>query len=211
MAAGAVVALAGLVKAPALGALPFLALLVPGLLPRLRAATALAAGALVTAVAVTALSGLGWGWIGALDAGRARASLFSPTTGLGAALEQLGLVDADAVLAAGVVLALVIATVLLVFTARGPASARRCVQGLGLALLAVVVLSPTVLPWYLLWAVVPLAAVAGPRAAAALGGACALLSLTTWPSGRSVVRPPLYGLPLALAALAGWAGARRDR
>jgi alpha-1,6-mannosyltransferase len=53
LAAGALVALAGLVKAPAFGALPFLALAVPGLRERLRAVAALALGAVTAAVAAT--------------------------------------------------------------------------------------------------------------------------------------------------------------
>lgn len=216
-AAGGLIALAGLVKAPAFGALPFLALAVPGVRAQLRTGAALAAGAIAAAVLTHLVTGLGPGWLGALEAGRARLSLFSPTTGLGTAVgslaEAAGLVeDADpvreAVLAAGVVTALVLAALLLLRAARcpGPVTA---VQGLGLALLAVVVLSPTVLPWYLLWAVVPLAAVVGPRAAAALGALSAVLCLLTWPSGRSVVRPPLYGLPLLIALVAA-AGAHQQ-
>jgi alpha-1,6-mannosyltransferase len=161
------------------------------------------------AVAATVLSGLGFGWLGTLGAGRARLSLFSPTTGLGTALGALGeaanLTDdgaavRDGVLAGGVVVALLLVAALLWRTARGPASARTCVQGFGLALLVVVVLSPTVLPWYVLWAVVPLAAAVGTRAASALGAACAVLCFTTWPGGRVVIRPPLYGVSLLLAA-----------
>ena len=217
LAAGALVALAGLVKAPALGALPFLALAVPGLHDRLRAAAALVVGAVAAAVVATVLSGLGFGWLGTLGAGRARLSLFSPTTGLGTALgalgEAAGLTDdgdavRDAVLVVGVVVALLLAAVLLWRTARGPASARACVQGLGLALLAVVVLSPTVLPWYVLWAVVPLAAAVGPTAATALGAGCAVLGFTTWPSGRVGFRPPLYGVSLLLAAAGAAVAAR---
>jgi hypothetical protein len=98
---------------------------------------------------------------------------------------------------------------LLVRTARGPAGPRHALQGLGLALLAVVLLSPTVLPWYVLWAVVPLAAAAGARTAAALGAGCAVLCLTTWPSGRSVVRPPLHGVPTLVATAVAVAVGRR--
>jgi hypothetical protein len=217
LAAGALVALAGLVKAPAFGALPFLALAVPGLRAQVRAGAALLVGALVTGVLVHLASGLGPGWIGSLQAGRARLSLFSPTTGLGTALgtlaETAGAIDdrsrvREGVLAAGLVVALALAALLLMRAARrpGPAAA---VRGLGLALLGVVLLSPTVLPWYVLWAVVPLAAVARPRAAAALAALCLVLCVTTWPSGRSVVRPPLYGVPLLTAVMVAAVVARR--
>lgn len=206
VAAGAVVALAGLVKAPALAALPFLVLAVPGVRARVRAGVALAAGAVATAIAVTLASGLGWGWLSTLTTGRERLSLFSPTTGLGVAvgqvLEAVGAVDdaadaREAVLAIGVLAALAVSAGLLLRVPRLGA-----VQALGLALLVVVVLSPTVQAWYVLWGVVLLAAVVGPRTAAALGAACLVLCLTVWPGGRSVVRPPLYGVPLVAAAVA---------
>lgn len=217
LAAGALVALAGLVKAPALGALPFLALAVPGVRQRLRAGALLTLGAAGAAVAVSAGTGLGWGWLGTIDSGRARLSLFSPATGVGTVAgelaDALGLAEVavarDAVLTGAVALALLLVAGLWVRTARGPASARRSVQGMGLALLIVVVLSPTVLPWYVLWAVVPLAACTGRRAADAMGAACGVLCLTTWPSGRSVVRPPLYGLPLVIAAGGAFVAWRR--
>ena len=73
------------------------------------------------------------------------------------------------------------------------------VLALGLALLGVGVLLPVVQPWYLLWGVCVLAARAGPRGAAALGAASLVLCLAIAPSGRHVVRPPLYGLPTVLA------------
>lgn len=201
-AAGALVALAGLVKAPALAALPFLVAAQAGWPARLRAGAAAALGAAATAVAVTLATGLGWGWLGTLEAGRARLSLFSPTTGLGT---LLGGGDVrEAVLAAGVVVALVVAAGLLVVTPRLGA-----VRALGLALLAVVALSPTVLPWYVLWGVVPLAAAVGPRAAAGLGAATLVLAVMVQPAGRVLVRPPLYGVPLLLAVAVGILVTRR--
>jgi hypothetical protein len=195
-AAGALVALAGLVKAPGFAALPFLLMGVAGWPARWRAAAAALAGAGTTAVVVGAVSGLGWGWVGALDAGRARLSLFSPTTGLGTALG--GGQVREAVLLAGLAVAVLLGGALLVLAPR-----LGTVRALGLALLAVVVLSPTVLPWYALWAVVPLAAAVGPAQAAGLGAACATLSLLVQPSGRVLLRPPLYGVPLLLAIAVG--------
>jgi alpha-1,6-mannosyltransferase len=214
-AGGAVVAVAALVKAPALAALPVVVLAVPGVRGRVRAAGLAGAGAAGAAVAVTAASGLGWGWTGTLDTGRSLLSLFSPVTGLatlaGRAAELLGLAGStDAVRAplldAAAPFAVLVGGALLLLTPRlGP------LRALGLALLAVVALSPTVLPWYLLWGVAPLAAVAGRRTAAALAAACLVLCVTTWPDGRSLVRPPLYGVPLAVAAAAAVVAARRER
>jgi alpha-1,6-mannosyltransferase len=158
-----------------------------------RAAAVVLPTAALTAVLVTTTTGLGWGWAGALDTGTARLSLLSVTTGLGlllpggaAALELLWTVGA--LLGAGV------AADLLRRTPRlgAPLAA-------GLALLAVAVLLPVVQPWYLLWGVLPLAGSAGPRLSAAVGAFCLVLCLVVGPSGRHVVRPPLYGLPTVLA------------
>ncbi|MDP9466374.1 MAG: hypothetical protein M3P31_03915, partial [Actinomycetota bacterium] len=52
---------------------------------------------------------------------------------------------------------------------------------------------------YVLWGVLPLAAAAGARLTTAVGALCLVLCVLVWPSGRSVVRPPLYGLPTLLA------------
>jgi alpha-1,6-mannosyltransferase len=212
-AAGALVAVAGLVKAPALAALPVLVLAVPGLRGRARAAALVGAGAAAAAVGTAAGTGLGWGWVGTLDTGRTLLSLFSPVTGLatlaGRAADLAGLTTSTDVLRvplldAAALAAVTAGGVLLLLTRRlGP------VRAVGLALLAVVALSPTVLPWYLLWGVLPLAAVAGRRLALGLGAACLVLCLATWPDGRSVARPPLYGLPLAAAAAVGVVAARR--
>jgi hypothetical protein len=196
--AAVLVTLAALVKVPALAGLAFLPLLTDR---RLRAAVVVPAVALATAVAVTLATGLGWGWLDTLDTGRARLSLLSPLTGLGTALGAL-----DAVLTAGVVAAAVLCLVLL-----GAAVAGRLdpLLALGLALLGVGLLLPVVQPWYLLWGVCVLAARVDARAAAALGAACLVLSFALAPSGRHVVRPPLYGVPTLLAAAAAaavWRG-----
>ena len=192
-----------LVKLPALAALGFLVMARPGWPARVRAGL-VAAGACGVTAAVRSLD-LGWGWLGTLDTGRARPSLFSPMTGLGVLLPG-GDATLDAVLVVGL---LVAAGVVAALLWRTPARGR--VGAGGLALLAVAVLLPVVQPWYVLWGVLPLAAVARPRLAAGLGAGCLVLALMVWPSGRSVVRPPLYGVPTLLAAIAAglaWRGYR---
>jgi hypothetical protein len=88
---------------------------------------------------------------------------------------------------------------------------RTCaVRALGLSLLAHVVLGPVVQPWYLLWALVPLAAVAGERLAVGLAVSSAVLCLLILPGGRHLIRPPLYGLPTVLVIAAGYAASRSD-
>jgi alpha-1,6-mannosyltransferase len=196
--AAVLVTLAALVKVPALAGLAYLPLLTTR---RVRAAGVVPAVAAVTAVAVSAGTGLGWGWLGTLDTGRARLSLLSPLTGLGTAVGAL-----DAVLLVGAVGAAVLSAVLLVLAVVGRLDP---LLALGLTLLGVSVLLPVVQPWYLLWGVCVLAASVGPRAAAALGAASLVLCLAIAPSGRHVVRPPLYGLPTLLAAavaVAVWRG-----
>lgn len=192
--AAVLVVLGALVKLPALAALPFLVVAAP------RRVLLVAVPSAVTAVVVSYGTGLGWGWLTTLDAGRARLSLFSPTTGLGTLLGQL-----EPVLALGLVAGAVVAAVLLW---RAPSLGP--VRALGLALLAVALLLPVVQPWYVLWGLLPLAAVAGPRLAAALGAGCLVLALLVLPSGRNVIRPPLYGVPTLLAVAAAVLVLRRD-
>ncbi|MBC7374007.1 MAG: polyprenol phosphomannose-dependent alpha 1,6 mannosyltransferase MptB, partial [Frankiales bacterium] len=203
LAIGAALVTGGaLIKVPAVAALAFLPLLAASNLPgRLRASAVVGLSAVATAVIVTLVSGLGWGWLGSLDAGRARLALFSPLTGLGVLVGQV-----DAVLAGGLVVAAVVGLGLLLAADRlGPL--RAC----GLLLLSVSLLLPVVQPWYVLWGVVLLGACSSARGAAGLGAACLVLTLLVQPSGRSVVRPPLYGVPMALAAVAGCLVARRHR
>jgi alpha-1,6-mannosyltransferase len=176
--------------------LGFLVMAVPGWRARGRAALVVGGTALVTAVLVSVGTGLGWGWLTTLDAGRARLSLFSATTGLGVLLPG-GDPVLKVVLALGLLAGAAVAGVLLWRTPTlGPARAA------GFALLAVALLLPVVQPWYVLWGVLPLAAVAGRRLAPALGALCLVLALLVWPSGRNVIRPPLYGVPSLLAVAA---------
>lgn len=192
--AAVLITAAALVKLPALAALGFVVMARPSWPARVRAG---AVATVVCALTASLLSlDLGWGWLSTLDTGRARLSLFSPMTGLGVLLPG-GSATLDAVLLVGLLLAAGLAAGLLWRTpSLGP------VRAAGLALLAVAVLLPVVQPWYVLWGVLPLAAVAGPRLAAGLGAGCLVLALLVWPSGRSVVRPPLYGVPTLLAAAA---------
>lgn len=195
--AAVLITLGALVKLPAIAALGFVAVAAPGGWGgRARAALVAGACAAATAVVVSLGTGLGWGWLTTLDAGRARLSLLSVTTGLGTALPG-GDTALDAMHLLGLLTGAVLAAALLWRTPRlGPA------RGAGLALLAVALLLPVVQPWYVLWGLLPLAAAVTRREAAALGAFCLVLALLVWPSGRHVVRPPLYGVPVLLAGAA---------
>jgi alpha-1,6-mannosyltransferase len=204
MLAAFAVTVAALVKLPAAAAFGFLPMLMPTWPQRIRAGVVVALTAAAAAVPLTLATGLGWGWLHTLDAGSARLSIFSPVTGLGRGLGSLltdiGLVDTPLVVtrlvfAGGLALAGVIALYLLLRShSLGPTRA------LGLTMVAVVALSPTVQPWYLVWGLVLLAAVIGQRAELALGALSVALCLSIFPDGRSLVRPPLYGGPVAAAA-----------
>ena len=200
-----IVSTAALVKVPAAAGLAFLPLTVlGGWRPRLRAAALVGATAAVTTVVLTDASGLGWGWLHTLDVGSSRLSVFSPVTGAGVLVGNLltraGLVDSPGTvlrlfLTAGMVLAGGTAVVLLLRARTiGP------LRALGLTLIAVVALAPVVQPWYLLWGLVLLAAVGGQQVVVALGALSVALCLAVLPNGRSLVRPPLYGLPVLAAA-----------
>jgi alpha-1,6-mannosyltransferase len=119
------------------------------------------------AVAVTALigwaSGLGFGWLFTLGTANVVRSWMSPPTLIALGTGQVGILlglgdHTTAVLgltrAIGVIVIAVIVTWLLLAVMRGRLHP---VGGLGVALGATVLLFPVVQPWYLLWAIIPLA------------------------------------------------------
>ncbi|MDQ1653484.1 MAG: hypothetical protein QOI35_2684 [Cryptosporangiaceae bacterium] len=196
--AAAFVALAAAVKAPALVALPFVALLWAGA-PRLRsvvrAAAATGAVALAVFALVTVATGLGTGWIGAaLATPGASVQWTSLPTGLGIAAGWLtGPSGADTAIAVartvGTVLTGVAVAGLIWRAWRRSGDTRAVVLAAGGALLAVVVLAPAFHPWYLLWAALPLAAsVTDPRAWRALAAASAALCFLVLPGGFNLAR-----------------------
>ena len=220
-----VVAVAVLLKASAVVALPFL---VPaarrrfgGRRPLLRAAIAAGLVAAVTMTAITSLMDAWYGWVAALgDTARVRNGL-SLTTDLGVAVDRLlqavgWQVDVDPVAVARA-LGLAAAAVLLPLIA--VRTVHRPLHGLGLALVAVVLLGPVVHPWYLLWGVVPLAATArGRRLVWGLAVLSAGLAFYPVPSGGGLT-PQLWegllgvlgGLLLAaVALLVGGSGSTPD-
>lgn len=160
------VTLAGAVKAPALLALPFVALAWAGVgaswARRVRAWVVAAALALTTFGALNLLLGLNFGWVSALQTPAAVRTLLSPMTALGMLAgklgEYLGLgyhVDGTVAVFRTVGEVLTVAVIgWLVLTS----DRRSIARGLGLALLVVVVLGPVLQPWYLLWGFTILAA-----------------------------------------------------
>ena len=109
-------------------------------------------------------SGLGFGWIFTLGTANVVRSWMSPPTLLALGTGQVGILlglgdHTTAVLsltrAMGVLIITITVTWLLLAVLRGRLHP---VGGLGVALGATVLLFPVVQPWYLLWAVIPLAA-----------------------------------------------------
>jgi len=166
----ALCALAGGVKAPALLAVVFLGWnwWPRGGIPRRAAGVLAGTGiAIATLGALSWLSGVGWGWVRTVGAPGKVSTGVTPVDGLsevitGAAhLAHLPLLRADVrevVAAAALALCAVAGCWLLWHSGE-----RGTVRSLGLALLALALLSPILWPWYLSWGLVPLAAVArGP-------------------------------------------------
>ncbi|MGH3832154.1 MAG: polyprenol phosphomannose-dependent alpha 1,6 mannosyltransferase MptB, partial [Pseudonocardiaceae bacterium] len=172
------------------------------------AAAAIGGVAAATTVAIGLGTGLGFGWVGALGTPNAVRSWMSVVTELGLLGgwigTLLGLGDH-------------ITSVLTLARATGLAAAGgvcllllwRCwkgrvepLAGLGAALGAVVLLGPVVHPWYLLWAVIPLAGSATrPAFRASAVVACAILAVMVAPTGSDFMFRD-WVLPAAIAAAA---------
>ncbi|MEU6483232.1 polyprenol phosphomannose-dependent alpha 1,6 mannosyltransferase MptB [Streptomyces sp. NPDC046887] len=213
----AAVGLAMMVKSPAALALLFIGVLVGraaiGRPTAVRVAKGLLAPGLVAAAVVAGASlaaGTGFGWLRTQSVAGSIHTALSVTSDLGLALGEglrllagldAGAADSvkSAVQTAGLLAALVLVALFALRSARGRLDP---VYGLGLALTALVVLSPMVQPWYLLWGLGAVAAAAWDgRAGRALAVLTAALTYETHPSGAT----PWYGFVLAaLAALAGW-------
>jgi alpha-1,6-mannosyltransferase len=162
--------------------------------------------AAVGTVAIAYGTGLGFGWMNTLDIPTLIRSWVSVSTDLGLLGGQVGILagmgdHTTAVLtltrALGGLAAGLICLYLLINTLRGRIDP---VTGVGCGLGAVVLLSPTVHPWYLLWGAIPLAAsyarVRFRRAAVAVS---AIVALLVPPTGADFAFRA-YQLPLAIAA-----------
>ncbi|MHB8498895.1 MAG: polyprenol phosphomannose-dependent alpha 1,6 mannosyltransferase MptB [Acidimicrobiales bacterium] len=205
-----VCALAATIKLPAAAAIVFLAAdrlsrrTGVGRLRTVVEASAITAGTLAV---VTLVAGYGWTWLGptALHVPTELRVLTTPSVSLGVlvfhAAHLVGLSFARSTVvtvAQDVVAALgASAVVWLLVTVRR----HEVVGSLGLALLVVVLASPTVWPWYLLWGLVLLAATTAQRSRL-LGAVAALAMLLVGPSGTPRLVGPAY-LLVSLAVVIG--------
>ncbi|WP_083710306.1 alpha-(1-_6)-mannopyranosyltransferase A [Williamsia sterculiae] len=107
----------------------------------------------------------------------------------------------------------VLAVVLLVCWWRFRASERSAMLGMTLALLAVLLLEPSTLPWYYTWALVPASAfVLSRRVAAVIAGCCVLQLIVFQPDDSILLYEPVpVVICLAVAAVAGWSLIGRPR
>ncbi len=161
-----VVAVGAGVKAPAAFAIIFVghiwARRLDGRSALLRGLTAAGAVALTAFAAITAATGLGYGWLGALSTPATVRTWLSPPTAVGMLTGLVGrmlgfgnhtyeLVGQSRFLFGG------LAVLLIAIVAVWPRGLQP-VRGTALALLALVVLGPVVQPWYLMWALLLFAA-----------------------------------------------------
>jgi hypothetical protein len=202
------VALAGAVKAPALVALPFVGLIWVGTDAAWRRKIVTWASLGVATVATTAVlslvTGLSAGWVQNLSNPAKVETWLSPATALGRTLgfvaEWLGVASADGTLHV-VRMSGTLATAALVGWLLLTAHRRTALQGLAVALLALVALGPVVQPWYLLWAL-PFVAVSGLDATQvrwAVGLSLGLSAYTV--ANTAATTTTLASLPEGIAAL----------
>jgi alpha-1,6-mannosyltransferase len=162
------IALSSQVKLPSLLAVGFVAMALACRWGGTFKAFVIAGGSLTAlSMAVIALvgwaSGLGFGWLFTLGTANVVRSWMSPPTLLALGTGQVGILlgvgdHTTAILgltrAMGVILIAVLVSYLLLAVLRGRLHP---VGGLGVALGATILLFPVVQPWYLLWAIIPLA------------------------------------------------------
>ncbi len=175
----AICALAGAIKIPGLAGAFAIAWTGPGTGYSLRRRARLLAEAVVisaaTFEALSAVFGVGWGWLHTLGASDTVSNWITPADLVAKVVPtlSLGIVPEAGFLTVEHVIGPLVAAVVCVWAVR-----RLPTLGLprtmGICLLAFVLLGPIVQPWYLLWGVAVLATTAGARTSAAI----ALLSVS---------------------------------
>jgi alpha-1,6-mannosyltransferase len=219
----ALVTLGVAVKATAVVALPFLVWVWAAHLDATRwrnfaRATACALAVFVPVFGVLTLAArVDLGWVGTLNASSRIVNWLSLPTAAGEVVHSFVGIFADVgkdgfvtVTRAIGMLALIVILVRLWWLARdgGPDAVRRA----GIALLAVAILSPTTLPWYLTWGLVLTACVTWKRwQLAIVAGLAAFLVVTYSPDGETMLYQwDFMAIAVAMSALAGVALVRPD-
>ncbi len=155
-------------------------------------------------VALSAVSGLGVGWVANLATPGTVRSWLAPSTMIAALLSQLAHLVGVALPMGGV---LSVTRVIGLLIAGGAAvyfliHSERIgyLRALGLSMLLFVVLGPVVQPWYLTWGVILLAPVATGNLRRVLILLSALSPFIGLPGGHSLVEQLIHANPLAVAA-----------
>jgi alpha-1,6-mannosyltransferase len=219
----AIVTAAMAVKASAGIALPFLVLVwaahLTGSRP-VRLAKATAAGLAVFGVVFTACTlaaNVGLGWLPALSAPSMIVNWMSLPTGVGELAHSLVGIVADAPKQPFINVARILGGLLLLWIAAGQWWAARdggpdAVRRAGIVLLAVAVLSPATLPWYVSWGMALLAAAAWrPRGLAFIVFGSLWLVIVYYPNGEAALYNwPYLGVGALLCGLAAVSLLRPD-
>ncbi|HEY7273564.1 MAG TPA: polyprenol phosphomannose-dependent alpha 1,6 mannosyltransferase MptB [Actinoplanes sp.] len=215
VAAGALLGLAGAVKATALVVLPFAALAAvpPGSRVRalVRPLALLGGGAVAALGAVSLAAGRGLGWVGGLLRSGDTITWTSPPTAVGLAINGLARIAGRHVNAVPVTRALGVAVlaVLLVLVWVRTRRSNAAITGAGEALTVTVACAPVLHPWYVTW---PLAVLAAEPPKWMLI-ACAVAATLTLPGGYNWAEatrlPGSLLMTAALLVLAFRAGRQR--
>jgi alpha-1,6-mannosyltransferase len=214
-----VLALAIGIKVPAVIAVPFVALIVADHRTEpagrtwwqlVRTALLVGLGTVAAFVALSLLSGLGFSWIAALNTPGDSIQWTSLPTALGMGVGAVGTVFGHNVEHGGVTVLRDVALVALAATlvivwlraAREAHDPRAVVRYSGLAMLAVIVLSPAFHGWYLLWALPLLATTVDRRRwTTALALAASLMCVFVLPGGYGLALVTTWvGVPLYFVA-----------
>jgi alpha-1,6-mannosyltransferase len=189
--------------------LPFAALLAAGGLAAgwpalIRRGGAVVAGTLGTLFGLSAVTGLGFGWVGALSNPGESESWTSPPTAVGLAVEAVGrwfgqTWNAVPIARDVALVALAVALVAICWHSRN----RNQIYGAGLACLALIFMAPITQPWYLTW---PLALFAATLVRARWFAALIVFSMfTILPDGDGSLKPLQVPLSFAMSGVVVWA------
>ena len=153
---------------------------------------------------LTAISGLGLGWIHNLATPGTVRSWAAPATSIGLAISwvctHLGLaVSQGSILAVTRLIGMAIAVALGIYLLRNYERIG-WLKAMGLTMLIFVVLSPVVQPWYLSWGIILLAPVATGKIRTTIIVLSALSPFLGLPGGHDLASQLLHANPIALAA-----------
>jgi hypothetical protein len=214
----ALCALAATVKLPAAAAVVFLVvgcLRAGDAVNRWKEAARAAGVAVVVFVGVTLACGYGWAWLGpgALHVPTELRVFTTPAVSVGTfifhLLHPLGVPVTNSAVVTVTQAVVGIAAAVVCLWLLATVGRYEVVQSLGLALLVIVVGSPTVWPWYLLWGLVLLAATPAQRSRV-LAAVMALAMLLVGPSGSPRLNGYWY-IVVTLAVVATTVWLIRDR